>query len=141
MSQQLINHSPDLKRLRDEGYEVEIRGGHLIVRHVPYVNKAKEVRFGVLVSALTLASTIQTGKPGTHVIFFQGEYPCDKDGRMITAIQHGSNTQTLASNVEVNFSFSNKPPNGYANYYDKVTRCIEIISAPAFANASTYRSG
>ena len=63
---------------------------------------------------------------------------------MITAIQHGSNTQTLASNVEVNFSFSNKPPNGYANYYDKVTRYIEIISAAAKAidpsvTAQTYK--
>ena len=29
MSQQLINHSSDLKRLRDEGYQLEIYGGHL----------------------------------------------------------------------------------------------------------------
>ena len=29
MSQRLISLSPDLKRLRDEGYEVEVRAGFL----------------------------------------------------------------------------------------------------------------
>src|SRR5690242_19173715 len=36
VSQQLISLSPDLKRLRDEGYNLEIRGGHLLVKDVPY---------------------------------------------------------------------------------------------------------
>jgi hypothetical protein len=35
--------------------KIETHGGHLIVRHVPYVNKSKEVRFGVLVTELTLS--------------------------------------------------------------------------------------
>ncbi|MFR7634026.1 MAG: DUF6791 domain-containing protein, partial [Streptococcus salivarius] len=43
MSQQLINHSPDLKRLRDEGYEIEVHGGHLLVHHIPYVRSNKEI--------------------------------------------------------------------------------------------------
>ena len=37
MSQQLISRSPDLKRLRDEGYAVETVGGHLLLNDVPYV--------------------------------------------------------------------------------------------------------
>lgn len=133
MSQQLINHSPDLKKLRDEGFEIEIHGGHLVVRHVPYVNNLKEVNFGVLVTDLTLASAERTARPGTHVIHFQGQYPCDVNGKMISAVQHSSRTHTMASTITVNHSFSNKPPNGYNDYYEKVTRYIEIISAPAKA--------
>lgn len=37
MSAELLNHSLDLKRLRDEGYSVEIREGHLLVHYVPYI--------------------------------------------------------------------------------------------------------
>jgi biotin operon repressor len=38
MSLQLISRSPDLKQLRDEGYEIEVNGGHLVVHQIPYVN-------------------------------------------------------------------------------------------------------
>lgn len=43
MSPQQINLSPDLKRLRDEGYELEIKGAYALVHHVPYVNSRKEI--------------------------------------------------------------------------------------------------
>ena len=55
MSQQLISRSSDLRKLRDEGYDVEIRSGYLLIKDVPYVNAKKEVKFGILVSELTLA--------------------------------------------------------------------------------------
>jgi hypothetical protein len=145
MSQQLIDLSPDLKRLRDEGYEIEIfNGGHLIVRHIPYVNGSKQLAYGVLATDLTLANTTRTGKPGTHVIHFQGEYPCDKEGRMLTAIQHSTHAQQVA-NLTIQHSFSNKPPNGYDDYHEKVTNYINIISAPAKAldpsvTAQTYKT-
>ncbi len=38
MSRQLISRSPDLQRLEDEGYDLEIRSGYLLVKDVPYVN-------------------------------------------------------------------------------------------------------
>jgi hypothetical protein len=131
MSRQLINHSPDLKKLGDEGYEIEIIGGHLVVRHIPYVNASKEIDYGILVSELSLTSADKTAKPGTHVIHFQGQHPCDKDGKIISTIQHSSQKHNLG--VEVHHSFSNKPANGYNNYYEKITRYIEIISASATA--------
>ena len=57
MSQQLINRSPDLSRLRDDGFHIEIRGSHLLVKDVPYLNAQRQVKYGVLVSDLTLAAT------------------------------------------------------------------------------------
>jgi hypothetical protein len=76
---------------------------------------------------------------------FMGEYPCNNDGSIITAIQHSAQqNQQLFDGIIINFSFSNKPPNGYDNYYDKVVRYAEIISAPAksidkTATAKTFK--
>lgn len=132
MSQQLINHSPDLKRLRDEGYEVCIKGGYLIIHHIPYVNSQRQICYGTLISTLALNNDI-TIRPDTHVINFMGEHPCNKDGTIITAIQHSSPNQPIGDGLIMNFLFSNKPPTGYSNYYDKVTRYVEIISSPAIS--------
>ena len=130
MLQQLINHSPDLKRLQDEGYELEVKGGYLLIHHMPYVTHLREVKYGIMVSELSLANSQRTIKPSTHVINFIGEYPCNADGSIITAIQH-SNQQNLGHEIVINFSFSNKPQNGYADYYEKVSTYGTIISSPA----------
>lgn len=131
MSQQLINHSPDLKRLRDEGYEIEVRNGYLMAYHIPYLNGAGEIGYGTLVTDLTLASTELTARPSYHVIHFVGENPCDKGGGVIQSIQHNVQSTTLFEGLTVNFSFSNKPVNGYADYHEKISRYADIISAPA----------
>ena len=143
MSHQLIVHSPDLKQLRDEGFEIEVKGGYLLIHHIPYVNSSKEVKFGTLVSTLNMSgSTIV--KPETHVIHFIGEHPCENAGRKMTGIQYASNIQTFANDIVIQHSFSNKPNEGYANYYQKVSRYAEMISAPAISldkgvTAKTFR--
>lgn len=132
MSQLLINHSEDLKRLRDEGYQLEVCDGHLFVHHIPYVNIHKEVKLGVLVSTLNLSGT-KTVKPENHVIMFSGEQPCDKNGVIITGIQHSSASKRFSNDIITSLSFSNKPPQGYLNYYEKVKTYATIISSPAKA--------
>lgn len=132
MSQELISHSPDLKKLRDEGYEIEIRSGYALVHHVPYVNSNSEVKFGTLISTLSLAGN-QTTKPDNHVIYFRGDHPCNKNGSILTGIQHNSCEQVLGDGIISNHSFSNKPASGYENYYEKFTRYIEMIMAPAYS--------
>lgn len=143
MSNKLINRSTDLKRLRDEGYEIEVRGGHLIVHHIPYINSNREVKIGKLISTLLMSNEV-TLKPDNHVINFMGEHPCNNDGSIITSIQHVAVNQQLFNDIILNHSFSNRPPNGYDNYYDKVTRYIELIIAPAKSidpkvTANTFR--
>jgi len=130
MSNELINRSADLKKLRDAGYEVEIRGGFLLVGSVPYFNHEKTIRTGTLVSELTLAGE-RTALPGTHIVYFIGEYPCNIDGSEITALKHENRQQKLAEGLVIDRSFSNKPPDGYPDYYEKITRYVDIISAPA----------
>lgn len=125
-----INRSPDLKQLVDEGFEIEVKGGHLIVHHIPYVNSSREIKYGKLITALLLNNDVAI-KPDTHVMGFMGEHPCNKDGSIITAIHHSSPNQQVADGFVMNHTFSNKPPNGYENYYHKVTQYEKIISAPA----------
>lgn len=141
MSQQLISRSPDLKRLRDEGYEVEIRSNYLLVGHVPYVNANREVKFGVLISELTLAGDV-TAKPSTHVVHFAGDYPCDWDGSEIGQIRHQSGKRELDQGLEVHHSFSSKPPGGYQDYYGKMTTYVAILAGPAelIDDAATART-
>ncbi len=130
MSQQLINRSADLSRLRDEGFNIEVRGSHLLVKDVPYLNSAGEVKYGILVSDLTLAGDVTT-TPGTHVAFFVGQYPCHKDGSEMAKIKHQSKDTTLGSDLVVNHSFSSKPKGGYPDYCDKMRTYFNIISSPA----------
>src|SRR5688500_7297955 len=101
MSQQLINRNPDLKRLRDDGYDIEIRSGHLLVKRVPYVNTRKEIRFGTLVTPLGELSGDTTRPPANHVAHLIGEYPCDSRGLPIEKIRNSSARQVLAKGVAV----------------------------------------
>ena len=69
MSKQQINLSPDLKKLEDDGYEIAILAGHLILYNVPYVNAKMQVKRGVLASTLDLSGE-RTITPRTHVVKF-----------------------------------------------------------------------
>lgn len=130
MSRALISRSPDLLRLQNDGYEVEVRSGHLLVHSVPYVNARGEIAVGCAVSELTLAGDV-TSRPGSHIVMFIGEHPCNRDGSEIAQIKHQSHPMALAPDLVAQHSFSNKPPQGYADYYEKMTRYVDIISAPA----------
>lgn len=132
MSQQLINRSSDLVRLQDDGYEISIEHGHLVVRHIPYVNAQKQVSYGILVSTLALSGD-QTIKPETHTIMFAGAFPCTKDGAPIKNIHHNSNAQNIGPGLDVQHSFSSKPKHGYADYYEKITTYATILSSQAEA--------
>lgn len=130
MSQLLINHNDDLKRMRDAGYDISIRSSHLLLSNVPYVNSNREIEYGVLVSTLDLAGD-KTILPSTHVVSFAGSHPCNKDGSEIVKIKHQSEQKSIDGDLVVNHSFSSKPNGGYKDYYEKMTTYAAIISSPA----------
>ena len=143
MSFELINHSEDLSRLRNEGYEVEVVNSHLVVRNVPYVTPQGVIGRGDLVAALTLAGD-RTARPSTHLAYFTGEAPCHKDGSPIRAIEHSVGIQQIAPGLVVRRSFSSKPQGGYSDYHAMMSRYADILSAPARAidgkaTAKTFR--
>ena len=132
MSTRLIARSPDLQRLRDEGFEEQVRSGFLIVRSVPYVTPSKAVARGVLVTDLALNDDI-TQTPKDHQVWFAGEHPCSADGVPIAALGAQDCAQTLCEGVAVNFRFSAKRPEGYPDYHSKITQYVQMLEHHARA--------
>lgn len=128
MSRELFNRSPDLKRLRDEGYYVEKIGGFLVMREVPYVDSKKQIRIGALVSSLCLAGEATT-KPDNHQLHFVGDVPCHADGTPIKLGRRAGNT--VVANLTAKHTFSSRPDTGYTDYYHKMTTYANILSGPA----------
>src|ERR1700710_1609169 len=104
MSLRLINLSPDLKRLRDEGYFIQIRNGFLIMREVPYVDPQRHVRTGTLISSLALAGDVAQ-RPETHIAFFDGECPCGADGWPLHKIINSSELFDLGGGIAAKHRF------------------------------------
>jgi Dinucleotide-utilizing enzymes involved in molybdopterin and thiamine biosynthesis family 1 len=143
MSRALISRSPDLARLQNEGYEIEVRGAHLLLHAVPYVNSQREIKKGILVAPLTLNGDV-TLPPGNHQAWFIGEHPCDQHGVEIQPIKHSSGQLPLGDDIVANHGFSALRPGGYPDFYEKMTQYVRIISAPAQVilpqvSAQTYR--
>ena len=144
MSQKLINLSPDLRQLRDEGYNIEIRSNYLLVKDVPHVNSSREVKRGILVSKLNLAGD-KTARPDDHQAQFVGDRPCHSDGTPMNEVVNQSAATKLDEGLIIDHSFSRKPKCGYyLDYYEKMTTYVAILSSHAQviepgATAQTYR--
>lgn len=123
-----IDRSPDLQRLRKEGYNVRVTStGYLIVHDVPYVNSKREIAIGALASNLDLAGDI-TARPQDHTAKFIGEYPCDSEGKTLDVLRHNSGSYDLGNGLIAQHSFSRKPACGYyENYYEKMTAYVALL--------------
>jgi len=140
MSHQLIAHSPDLQKLRNQGLDLDIQHGYLLIKDVPYVNASREVKLGTLVSRLELNGDT-TNKPSDHVAYWVGEHPCHSTGSVIATIQNPSAPQDLGNGLKVDFTFSAKAE--YRDYHHKMTTYIGRITGEAqvidaAATAETY---
>jgi hypothetical protein len=133
MSQRLVNRNWDLSQLRAEGYDVEVKlPAHLLVRDVPYVNRNREVKRGILVSELGEIAGDVVAAPKNHVAFFVGECPCNADGTPIPGAS--SVNQVVDKDLILNFQISRKPSLApYPDFYRKMTTYIDILSGPAQA--------
>ncbi|MGV3581653.1 MAG: ThiF family adenylyltransferase [Methylophilus sp.] len=136
--------NPDIKRLFDEGYEVEVRNGYLVIHSVPYVNSDRQVKTGAVVTDLNI-NVDELLPQKDHQVWFVGDYPCHSTGAPIEAIRNVSNSQQLWEGFEVQHRFSCKI-NGqiYPDYYSKMKNYINIISNEAVvinptATASTFK--
>ena len=137
--------SPDLVQLAAE-YEVEVRvgiGAFLLVHGVPFVDSNRSIQRGTLVTplAVELGKVIPGG--GAHQAHLVGGLPCDVNGAPLVNILSSRERLALAENLWVDCSFSTKEradlPFGYTDYRAKMTRYINILSAPARALDSTLQ--
>jgi len=146
MSRLLISRNPELQRLINEGYEIEIRSGYLLVHSVPYATSNKQVARGVIVSEMTMATPDVLDKPGSHQVHFIGEHPCKADGTDLVQIRYQTGEFKLTEGITAQHWFSNKPKCGYyESYYEKVTSYVRVISSQAKAldpsvDARTFRT-
>ncbi len=145
MSHTLIARSPDLQRLRDEGFNIQITDANfLVVKDVPYVKSDRTIGRGVLATNLDLAGD-QTVRPQDHTAKFGGEYPCDRKGNPLLILQHQADNSSLGNGLKADHSFSRKPPRGYyKNYYEKMTAYVALLAKEVAvidrdATAKTYR--
>ncbi len=123
-----LSLSPDLKQLRDEGYEVKVTEyNHLVISHVPYLNGAGEIAYGQLVSPLNMAGDV-AAYSGDHVAYFVGGVPCDRTGQQLIKLIHQPDlNQVLETGLVAAVGMSSKPSEGY----HKMTSYLDMISAHA----------
>jgi hypothetical protein len=131
----LLVRDPDLARLLDDGYDVVVHAGHIIVRHIPYVTENRTVEHGFLAYPVTVSGDRLVS--GTdHRIWFSGSTPCDEYGRPL-ALANPEN-RVIAEGMQANFMLSSKPsPDGYPDEYTKITAYARIIADQAHALDST----
>jgi len=133
MSHRLIARSKDLLALRNDGYNLEIRSGYLLVKDVPYVTSSGTVREnGVLVSRLEMQvvdGCETTKKPDDHVAYWIGEHPCHADGNKIRSFENPSAPQSFGDGLHVDFTFSAKA--SYRDYEHKMLAYLGWIVGEA----------
>lgn len=132
MSQRPIDRSPDLKRLRDEGYDLQVVEAYLVVRDIPYLAAKNEIRRGILICALSLADNVAT-PPSDHTAYFIGAHPCHADGSQMIQIVNSAKALKVNDELTTDYYLSAKPKpsDRYTDFYDKVTTYVRLISGPA----------
>lgn len=121
------DRSPDLKRLMDERYCLDIYGDYLVIRNVPYVDGGRKVKLGLLASDLQTSEGV-TVRPDSHVAYWAGDYPCDNNGIPLKAMDAGSGEgRKVYDGMVADYTFSQKPKEGYNDYYEKMTYYVRRI--------------
>lgn len=128
---ELASHNDDIQRLLDKGYALRVDGAHLVVRDIPYLDLQQTLQTGAFVAKLVFIDKVRV-KQDDHQVYFAGGIPYALDGRPIPNLAGGACTIPLEKqDVVVQRSFSNKPPNGFANFFDKIEHYVGLISGPA----------
>ncbi|WP_432120547.1 ThiF family adenylyltransferase [Streptomyces sp. S1] len=129
MSTALLARDPDLSRLLDDGYDITLAAGHIIIR-IPYVTENRTVTNGFLAHPVTVAGDRFVS--GTdHRIWFGGSDPCNEHGRPLTLATPES--RVITEGMQANFMLSSKPPDGYPDQYTKITAYARIVADHAHA--------
>ena len=135
MFQKLVSRNDDLERLVEKGYAVGFDDGYLVVRDIPYLDAARQLRWGAIVTKLVFIDNERV-QQDDHQIFFAGDTPHDLNGAAIANLGGGPAALSLGEGFEdvvVQRSFSNKPiPEGkFIDFFAKIESYVAIIAGPA----------
>jgi hypothetical protein len=136
MLMRLLSRSEDLGRVAAKGYDITWIAGHLVVRDVPYVNSARQVKLGMLLIVVNEEADGKLVMPN-HQAYFAGDpfddTPCDENGAPLTGIGNSLNIQEPVAGLRTGRFFSAKPANknNYDTIYDKVTTYVKLLGSSA----------
>lgn len=122
----LVGRSDDLARLIDEGFDIEVREGSLLVHHVPYVTSAGEVDRCILHSELTTNGE-RTVQPGRHEVWVIGDIPHDHQGNKLSiVIEEGAIDcgNGLTASCRLSGKLHHEPP---PDYYIKISNAVRVL--------------
>lgn len=128
----LVGHSPDLVKLVEEEFDVEVRAENLLVHHVPYVNAAGEVARCILVSELSTNGE-RTIEPARHEVWVVGSVPYDHQGNKIPIVIEESEID-FGGGILASCRLSGKPHGRMpVDYHEKIKNYVEILGQYARA--------
>lgn len=131
----LVSRSPDLTKLVEEGYDVEVRDANLLVHHVPFVNDAGAVEHGILVSELSTNGE-RTIAPGRHEVWVVGGVPHDHLGNPVLIADQ--NPVDYGNGLVASCRLSGKPENRMpVDYHEKIGNYVKILGSYARAKDPT----
>lgn len=127
----LASRNDDIRRLVEKGYAVAFDSNYLVVRDIPYLGPLKELKWGAFATLLVFEDKERV-RQKNHQVSFTGSAPHGLDGKPIPNLGDSSHTiPELHPRLVVERQFSNKPANGYVDFFDKIERYVAIISGPA----------
>jgi len=117
--------------LLDEGYEVAIQGGHLVIQHVPYLDSNLEVRYGFLAYPVSVSGD-EIVSQTDHRIWFGGSQPHSALGKPL--VLASPETRPIDTDLTATFMLSSKPASGsYDDQFSKVMSYVQILEHQAQA--------
>lgn len=123
--------NPSIKRLIEEGFEIEIKRQHLLVHSIPYLNQSREIKQAILVCPFIENGEIDT-QPQDHTMYFKGEYPHDAVGNGMSQVVNSENKTILFDDFNADYYLSNKPNDqSFSNFYDKVVHYHTLFVSQA----------
>ena len=138
MLRTLASRNPDLKTLIERGYALALDTNYLIVRDVPYLDAAGQLKWGALVAKLVFEDDV-TVRPEDHQVLWAGPRPYGLDGQVVRGLGGGEaqlNLSERCNDMTVQQSFSHKlkengQPRPYVDHVEKVESYVAMISGPA----------
>lgn len=131
MSTAPLARDEDVRRLLDDGHDVSIVGGHLVVKQVPYVTTEKVVAHGFLAYPVTVSGDVVV-MDTDHRIWFGGSVPCNELGQPLAFAN--AEARVVAPGMDAaSFMLSSKPVGGYPSQHAKVTAYVRMLAHPAMA--------
>jgi len=119
--------------LVDEGFQVTVEGGYLIVDRVPYVVSAGQVGWGALICAYRNVDGVPQ-LDGDHQCWFTGTVPCTAEGVSLANTLVSNAQLQMIGGRQVHCHLSNKPdPIGafFDNHYNKIIHYVRKITRHA----------